>query len=462
MRVRRQSDPQEGMALIGVMVLMMILSVAISAISVSGRTELTIARRHEVAAIAQTSAEAGLNHAIEAVLATLNQWQASGFASGSAAATSLLVGPDGASGTADADADNGSLEASGLTRPPGQLTLPGLAGGAYEAQVFDEDDPDRGLTLSAGDVAVVGENGDALSDGNASLVVRAIGRSPSGASTTLEATIRPLTLPGIVSNDSFRMHGNATIDGTSGAIHSNADLELDGSVSVSGSATASNDYSESGNPGVGGQSGGGQAPLPIQAIDASDYRDQADFILQADGSMTDKSGGVVCDASGDSQACQDAGYLWRFNGADGWRLNGNDLPAAGNHRTYYAETDLEFSGNPGSSGNPLDVTIIAEGSIDLSGNPTLEANMPGVLFVTDGDLDITGNVTQVGSEALILVREQMRLKGNSQLMGQIFIEDDSDSSDLVTTSTMGGNAQVTSNAALGPTAFTVSGWREIR
>ena len=88
--------------------------------------------------------------------------------------------------------------------------------------------------------------------------------------------------------------------------------------------------------------------------------------------------------------------------------------------------------------------------------------MPGVLFVTDGDLDITGNVTQVGSEALILVREQMRLKGNSQLMGQIFIEDDSDSSDLVTTSTMGGNAQVTSNAALGPTSFAVSGWREIR
>lgn len=449
------------MALIGVMVLLMVLSVAISAMSVSGRTEITISQRHESAALAQAAAEAGLNHAIELVLTPMNQWQANGFANAPAAATGLLLGPDGAGGTVDTDADNGSLEAAGIPRPPAVVPLPGAGGTSYEARVFDEDDPARGLTLTVADIAAVGEDGISTTDTNSSLVVRAIGYGPEAATTTLEALIRPITLPAIVSNDRLRVFGNATIDGTAGSVHSNDDLELQGSPSVSGSATATGTYSETGNPSVGGLTGSGHAVITVPPIRAIDYRPQADFILQAGGVMVDQGGATICDASGNSNACKNAGYLWRFLGADGWRLGVNNVNVPGNHRTYYAETDLKIQASPGSAGNPLDVTLIAEGNIDVSGSPTIEANLPGTLFVTDGDLDVTGNLTQVGSEAQVLVHEQMRLSGSVELAGQIFIEDAADLSNLVTTSSIGGNSHITSNAALGPTVFTVSGWREL-
>ena len=58
--------------------------------------------------------------------------------------TDLLLGPDGRSGNAAADADNGSLEALGIPRPPAQVALAGVFGTGYETRVYDEDDPARG------------------------------------------------------------------------------------------------------------------------------------------------------------------------------------------------------------------------------------------------------------------------------------------------------------------------------
>ena len=141
------------MALVAVMVLLMILGIAISAMSVSGRTEITIARRHESAAMARAAAEAGLNHAIEVAITNLNRWEINGIPTTSAAVTAMLVGPDGLSGTVGADADNGSLEAVGIPRPPARLTLAGTTPTQYDARIFDEDDPLRGTVLTAADIA---------------------------------------------------------------------------------------------------------------------------------------------------------------------------------------------------------------------------------------------------------------------------------------------------------------------
>ena len=185
----RRSRNEDGSVLLGVMLLTVMMAAISVTMTLSGQTELLLARSDESAAQAYAAAEAGLNHAVDITLVHLGQWQSNGFTSLSDAVTALLEGPDGSTGTPATDADNGSLEDLGIPRFPATVPLAGDLGVSYEARVFDEDDPARGLTLSVDDAARIGEDGVATSDTNAAVVLRAIGRGSAGASVTLEATL---------------------------------------------------------------------------------------------------------------------------------------------------------------------------------------------------------------------------------------------------------------------------------
>ena len=115
-------NDERGGVLLGVMLLTMLLTAISVTMSLSGQTELLIARTDESAARAHAAAEAGLNHAVDVTLTYLQQWQRHGYASPSAAVTGLLEGPDNATGSPAADADNGSLEDFGLAATPGHRT----------------------------------------------------------------------------------------------------------------------------------------------------------------------------------------------------------------------------------------------------------------------------------------------------------------------------------------------------
>ena len=258
---------ERGVALIGVMLLVMVASALGAALTISGITETQIARNYQVAAEARWAAEAGLSHAVEVTMVELRDWQTNGFASASAAMSDLLLGPDDASGTAATDADNGSLEALGIPRPPATLNLAGLPGISYEARVFDEDDPARGVTLSAADQVRIGENTNVVSDGNTRIVVRAIGYASNGAVGTVEVTIAPLSLPALITNGALTIEDGG-IAGTGGSVHSNANLTLDGNASIAMDTTASGTYSASGNAVVGGTTGGGQSTMTVPSVRA--------------------------------------------------------------------------------------------------------------------------------------------------------------------------------------------------
>ena len=445
--------------MIGVLLLLVIISASTAALTVSGRTEIAISRNHEMAAQAQVAAEAGLNHAVDVTLTSLRSWQINGFASPNDAMTSLLLGPDNLSGTVADNADNGSLEATGIPRPPTRLLLAGTLGAQYEARIYDEDDPARGLTLTAADLVRIAENGQLTTDGNTQIVVQAVGYATDGSMTTLEALIVPVDAPAIVANGDLTVQGNPDIVGANGSVHANGDLNLGGSASVSENATASGAYNESGNPSVGGELGGAQSTQPVPEVNALDYRPLADIILTSVGIMTDGAGALICDAWADANACETAGYMWVFAGANGWTAT--SVGANSDDHTYYAETDLTMTGNMGTNGNPLNITLIAEGNIDIAGNGVLEADTPGLLFVTDKDLKMVGGKDQVGAEAQILVREQLSLLGNTSLRGQIVIENAASTSDLVTDNMVGGNASLTNNGTLTGTGFAATGWREL-
>ena len=161
---------------------------------------------------------------------------------------------------------------------------------------------------------------------------------------------------------------------------------------------------EVGHPSIGGSVSGSALALSVIDIHAADYRDLADLVLTAGGTIIDLGGTLICDASADAYICENAGYTWVFAGAAGWRAT--SLGANADNRTFYAETDVTIVGNIGRPGNPWNLTLIAEGNIDISGNGKIEADSPGLLLVTDRDLHFTGGKDQVGAETQVLVREQ--------------------------------------------------------
>ena len=224
-----------GMALLTVMFLLMILSGIAAAMTTSAQTEMMVARNAVSSAQAEAAAEAGLNHATELAMPFVLQFAVNGFANVSGAMTGLVRGPDGLTGTVATDADNGSLENLGLPRPPAQLALGGAFGVAYEARVFDEDDPARGVTLTAADVARIGEDGDPTTDANSTMVIQAIGYALDSTMVTYETTIANNTvdMPAIVTGGDLTISGNATFIGTNGGVHANGDLDISGRARIS-------------------------------------------------------------------------------------------------------------------------------------------------------------------------------------------------------------------------------------
>lgn len=443
------------MALLLAIFSLMIVSALSAAMLTSGHTEQLISRNQERALQARAAAEGGLNRGLAVVNTFVRNWQANGFATASAAMSSLMRGPDNQTGSTATDADNGSLENFGIARPPARVTLNAATDAFYEVRVMDEDDPARGLTLTAADVARIGENNNAFSDNNRRIVVRAIGYAGGGTTVTLEAIIGPIILPAIVSNGNLTISGNPTINGSNGSVHANANLTISGNPTISQNATASGTYSVSGSPNIGGTSGGSRPILTIPPVRAIDHRPVADWVLTSTGRMTTLAGTVVCDASSNNNACR-AAYGWRYLGNGNWAIDGQNAA----NGVFYVEGDASISGNPGSPGNPLQITIIATGNIEVSGNPDLRPRHPELMFVTDRDLKITGSLDQpLTFEGQMLVREQLHLSGNPTLAGQILIENAPSVSNLVTDNTISGNASVTYNGMAGSNTFAVTGWR---
>jgi hypothetical protein len=425
--------PERGSALIGVILLLMMMSALAAALTVSGRTETLVARNHQSAAQARTAAEAGLNHAVQVTVDYLR-----------------TIDPDDIPNTLDALlADPTPL--AGITFGA-STTIAGAADpdARYEVLLLDEDDPDRGVATNIdGDLdATNNEDGNELTDNNSTIVVRAVGYAANNSSVVLEAILSPVPLGAIVTDGDLEISGSVAVSGAGASVHSNGDLTIDGgSATVSGPVTASGEYTGPAGPLE------GQPEIPLPTVEAADYRHKANFILTSTGQIVSHPGGaVLCSVTTNPNACRPS-HGWGFQGGE-WSIGATDAPTG----TFYVEGPVEIAAN-----STLNITIIAEGSIDLSGSPTLTANTDELLFVTDADLDISGGVeTDVVAQGQMLVHEQVSISGNATLGGQLIVEDATSLDPLVDVNSISGNVTIDYNGTLGSNLFFVTGWREVR
>ena len=444
------------MALVAVMLLLMAMSALAAALAISSATETMIAANHQSAAQARSAAEAGLTHAVDMTLEYLSGWQ-SDFDSIEVALDELLSDPamwiDGFD-----EVLNGVVLAGEATT----FSSIAYSGGSftsimYEAVLLDDDAADsRDVILTSDDIARMSENDDPLDDNNKKFVIRAIGYAGGNAVAAVEATIAARQMPAILSDDDFDAAGSFGVSGGRGTIHTNKDFTNTGTAWDAEGCTASATSEDA------AECEPGEATIDVPDVRACTYAPTADYVLHADGTMTTVSTAGTCafdDATDEwvatfvdvAAACSPCAGGWTF--ASGvWTLD--STPTEGVFYIEGKDTDVKISANG-------TLTILTEGDIvdGTGGNLTPIA---GLSIVADGDLNTNAGSPNIGSAAqpgLIVVGEQMDLRGNVTIYGQIIIRNARTYSSEVTSTQLSGSVQIVYGGGLDGQFFSVSAWR---
>ena len=113
------SHGERGAALIGVLLLLMMMSALVAALTVNSQTETFVARNTMSATQAQLSSEAGLNHVVQLAVNYIFEWKSHNCGAGvggvdagvAAAVNTFLAGPGATSCDTPAGAADDTVEA---------------------------------------------------------------------------------------------------------------------------------------------------------------------------------------------------------------------------------------------------------------------------------------------------------------------------------------------------------------
>lgn len=413
---------EQGMALPMALIFLLVLSALAAALMAVGTSDVQIASNHLRSTQALFLAEAGLEDAFGAF----------------------------------------RTDPTPLDIPPAALTnVPGLTGvgasslaalGSYTVQ-YRAAGPRTAMVVSTGTLAQGGQK-----------TLRAVmtdGFAPGGA---------------VLTRGNLTINGDPEVLGTCGSVHTNSNLALTGgSIDISGGASASGTSTGTysvppSTVDIPGTSGAKRKTIPKISADWALQQAKLDPVASTALYKLTKTGEVykwntstnVFDfvenqstPNGSRTILKGSGDGWDFSTGSPpkWTLGGNSSPAAA---TFYLEGDVVVSGNPGSPGAPLSMTLIAKdteptgasargGDINIGGNPTLQAHLPGLVLAADRDIEISGNPGsgQVNYQGAILAHEQVKVNGNPDIRGNLVAEDAETLSDFVTGNAISGNPTIT-------------------
>ena len=461
---------EKGVALIIVLLLLAVMAGLTTGLTLNAQTEISMAHNETYYAGTRAAAEAGMNRAVEQII---------GDTSTDLIATKAI--PNIGNGPIDLNDEY-----------------------SYTFQLLDDDDPllynGVALTLAqrtamgAGQTPPTPEDGDPDNDTNSRMILRATATGPRGTTVTVARILSRFTIPAIPTvttinpailvNGLLDMTGNMTVGGAQGNVHANGDVTGGGSANIRGNLTATGSIAAGLDPD--GLKAGGQSPIPVPQIKASDYIGLATHKLTSTGAKQVLVGGAWVACSGTGATSCPVG--WTFSGG-AWSASGS-MPTSGvNKSTYYVEGSVSVQGT-GKSTNHTFISIIAEGSIKITGNGKYKpGNDSKIQFVTNGDFELLGNADAddpTDLDGQIMVREQFSVTGNSEFQGRIMVEDRDSAAnaynastnlngrrnaDVLSSNSLAGSMVVTYNGSLGgitvpnppgaPTYTNImSGWME--
>ena len=440
---------EKGVALIIVLLLLAVMAGLTTGLTLNGQTEIAMASNELNYAGARAASEAGLNRAIEQIIADTT--------------TDLLAGADGlvdaGNPAAVVNADNGIIPVIGN----GPFTIGTQY--SYRLQILDDDDPSLYPTALTGpQLTQMGEDGNAVTNANQRMILRATGLGPKGTAVSISRVLQSVLIPAIpgtttfvlsnpavLVNGSLDINGNIRVLGTKGNVHANGNVTGGGSEDIRGDLTATGTVADGLDPA--GLKAGGMPPITIPEIKAQDYRGLADWVLTSTGAIKRGSDNVTCGGTGPT--CPTG---WSY-GAGSWSASG-PMPQSA---TYYVEGSVTVHGTGKSALTAL--SLIAEGSIKITGNGKFSPeNASKIQFVTNGDFELGGTVDaddSVDLDGQIMVREQMKIYGNSEFQGRVMVEDRNSATNAynATTNPNGrrGSSTLTSNNLSGNMTVTYNG-----
>ena len=455
-----QIRSEKGVALIMVLLLLGVIAALTTGLVLNGQTEVAMSANETYYAGARSAAEGGMNRAVNQILADTT--------------TDLMA--------------TGIVPVIGN----GPFTLNSQFG--YRFQILDDDDPAlyNGVALTAAQLAQMGEDGNPATDVNTRMILQAIGSGPKSTTVTVSRVLQSTEIPDLpetttlISNPALLVNGDLTLGGSAriqglrGNVHANGDIEGNGNPTVTGDITATGTVDPDLHPG--GLKAGNMPGIAIPEIKASDYYNLADFVLKADGTIT-LAGGAPCVGKGAIPPGCPTG--WSFSGGT-WSSSGG-MPSSA---TYYVQGNVTMKGTGSDPFTKL--SVIAEGNLTIEGNGKFQPeNGAGIQFVTNGDFTLQGTADADDSadmDGQVMVREQIKILGNSEFQGRVMVEDRDHASniynavtnpngsrgaDVLVNNEVEGNMTLTYNGHLGdivttivtppgPSTYTnnISGWLE--
>jgi hypothetical protein len=183
---------------------------------------------------------------------------------------------------------------------------------------------------------------------------------------------------------------------------------------------------------------------------------------------------------------------WSYS-AGKWGISSN---SASGHTVYAVGVDrngtnqanggnVKLTGNVGSNGNPIAVTILTTGSIEIGGNANIVANLTNLqspflppfvqinpLLVAVEDIQIRGDATipQIEFNGVCFAGEQVDMSGNGSINGQVIVLGNADMSGsavswpngVSTRSEISGSFQLTLNDGNSVGRIKLFSWRQIK
>lgn len=259
----------------------------------------------------------------------------------------------------------------------------------------------------------------------------------------------------VQSDGELRVSGSLEVTGAAGSAHANGNVHVDGSPHFDGFLAASGTCNDCDQADVGDPDNTGsnkpERPLPI--INPRENYMISEYDLCPDGSVrTGPAYQGPSPPNGTTQPCQGTALAttagWSYGGQDEsqgalWSYEGTGL----DHGVFYVyKGSAEVSGNPGTSTEPWEVTILAEaspttgpephcpheaGDIVFSGNPRIEAYQGGPLttanplvLVAGRDIQVSGNTNSgFNYDGAIAAHEQINMSGNPRISGPVLAND---------------------------------------